>query len=239
MEDPQSYLVEPSEPDASISHGFVNPIDFFNYVSPTAWANELINTFLHVDLLGWCMDCIAGDWEALWKFGDAVGNLAQAMQALGMNIQEAELRVDQSWHGNAADSAFNYFSNLAAATSGQQFAMQNAEEGYHKAATAAWQLANQLGNIVQAIVDELIIAGIAGAAGTVTAETGVGAVVGYGLAAIQVTRALKLLNKASMIINNAGTVVIGGFAGVLEAGAQANHLSDVPLPAAAFSAPGA
>jgi hypothetical protein len=92
---------------------------------------------------------------------------------------------------------------------------------------------------VQAIVDDLIIAAIAGAAGTVTAESGVGAVVGYGIAAIQVAEALKLVNKASQIINTAGTVVLGGFAGVLEAGAQANHLSDVPLPSAAFAAPAA
>ncbi len=192
-----------------------------------------------MDLLGWITECIAGDWEALWKFGDAVGNLARAMQAIGVNIQEAELRVDRSWHGNAADSAFNYFSTLAAATSGQQEAMWNAEDGYHKAATAAWQLANQLGNIVQAVTDELIIASIAAAAGTVTAESGVGAVVGYGIVAIQVTRALKLVNQASQIINTAGTVVLGGFGGVVEAAAQSNHLSGVPLPAAAFTAPGA
>lgn len=239
MEDPQSYLVEPGEPETSVSQGFANPLDLFNYISPTAWANELINEFLHIDLLGWCTECLAGDWQALWKFGDAVGNLAKAMQAIGMNIQAAELRVDQSWHGNAADSAFNYFSGLAAATSGQQLAMWNAEEGYHKAAAGAWQLANQLGNIVQAVLDALIIAAIASAAGTVTAESGIGAVVGYGLAAIQVARALELANRASQIINTAGTVVLGGFGFVMEAAAQSNHLSDVPLPAAGFTAPGA
>jgi hypothetical protein len=64
-------------------------------------------------------------------------------------------------------------------------------------------------------------------------------VVGYGIVAIQVARALKLVNKASQIINTAGTVVLGGFGGVMEAAAQSNHLSDVPLPAATFSVPGA
>ena len=37
MDDPTALLVAPGEPDASVSNGFANPLDLFNYVSPSAW----------------------------------------------------------------------------------------------------------------------------------------------------------------------------------------------------------
>ena len=37
MDDPTDFLKEPGEPDASVSNGFANPLDLFNYVSPSAW----------------------------------------------------------------------------------------------------------------------------------------------------------------------------------------------------------
>jgi hypothetical protein len=39
---------------------------------------------------------LAGDWEAIWKFGDAMGNLARFMQELGIEIQQGMLTLDQS-----------------------------------------------------------------------------------------------------------------------------------------------
>ena len=98
------------------------------------------------------------------------------------------------WLGSGLDrSEARYFSNLAAATSGQQLALRDIGENYHNAALGAWQLSNQLGNILQALADKAIIAGIAAAAGTVTAETGVGAVLGYGVAALVVVDMLRLI----------------------------------------------
>lgn len=75
----------------------------------------------------------------------------------------------------------------------------------------AWQLANQLGNILQALVDKAILFGISVALGTATAETGVGALVGYGIAGYQALEILELANKASTIINTAGSVIAGLF----------------------------
>jgi hypothetical protein len=133
-----------------------------------------------------------------------------------------------------------YFSGLAAAISGQQTPLLNSEKSYHLAATGAWQLASQLGNLIQAAADEAIIAGISMAASTAMASTGVGViggVAGYGASVLIVARILDKINKISKIINTAGTVIAGAFGVVIDSSAQVGHISDVPLPAAGFSLP--
>jgi hypothetical protein len=239
VDDPTRFLKQPGEPDDSITNGFANPLDLFNYVSPSAWINEAIENLTGVNVFNWITDWVGGDWEAIWKFGDAMGNLAQCMQQIGMNIQRAFLDLDRSWDGNASDAAYQYFSSLATTTSGQQAALIKICDDYHKAATGAWQLSNQLGNILQALADKAIIAGIAAAAGTATIETGVGAVVGYGVAAWQVIEMMNLINKASTIMNTAGTVILGIFGTGMNLGYQGGQLAATPLPAVAYSHPGA
>lgn len=80
-------------------------------------------------------DWLYGDWAAIWKFGDALNNLAECLQQLGINIQHRVLDLDPAWDGNASDAAYQYFSNLAAAVSGQQIALRDIGEKYHKAVT--------------------------------------------------------------------------------------------------------
>ena len=238
MTAPSRFLVDPGEPDESITNGFVNPLDIFNYISPSAWVNDIIEKCTGVDIFGYATDAFTGEWAALYKFGDALGALAQYMQDLGIQIQAGMLKLDGTWDGNANDAAFNYFSNLAAATSGQQTALYEAAKGYHQAAKGAWQLSNQLGNLLQAIADKAIIIAISTAVGTATAETGVGAVVGYGVAAWQVIELLDLVNKASQIINTAGTVILAAFGGGMDVAGQGGDLSGVPLPSAPYAPPG-
>jgi hypothetical protein len=239
VDDPTDFLKEPGEPEASVSNGFANPLDLFNYVSPSAWINAAIESLTGVDVFGWMTDWVSGDWAAMWKFGDAMANLAECVQQIGINIQQGMLELDNSWDGNASDAAFTYFSDLAAATSGQQFALRDRQEAYDKAAVGAWELSSQLGNILQALADKAILAGISAAAGTALAETGVGAVVGYGVAALIVVDMLKLINRASTIINTAGTVILGLFGGGMDLAYQGGDLSAVPLPKVAYTAPGA
>lgn len=235
MTEATHYLVAPAEPDDSVTNGFVNPVDLFNYLSPSAWVNDIIAKTTGVDIFGYATDTFTGEWDALYKFGDALSNLAQCLQQIGMDIQRGMLNLDQTWDGNAADSAYMYFSNLAAAVSGQQAALNQAADGYHRAAKGAWELSSQLGNILQAVADKAILIGVSAAIGTATAETGVGAILGYGMAAYQVVELLELVNKASTIINTAGSVIMAAFGGGMDAFSQGIDLSAVPLPATPYA----
>jgi hypothetical protein len=148
MDDPTGYLKEPGEPDDSISNGFLNPTDLFNYLSPSAWIN------------------------------DAIASLTGA-------------------------------------------------------------LSQQLGNIIQALADKAILAGISAAAGTALAETGIGTIAGYAAAALLVKQMLDLINKASTIINTATTAILGSFGLGMDLAYRGGGRSDIKLPATAYPAPGA
>ncbi|GAA5188207.1 hypothetical protein GCM10023322_38320 [Rugosimonospora acidiphila] len=239
MDDPTALLTEPGEPDDSVSNGFANPADLFNYVSPSAWINSAIESLTGFDVFGYFTDWVGGDWAAIWKFGDAMGNLAECMQQIGINIQQGMLQLDNRWDGNADDAAFGYFSTLASAASGQQIALRDSREAYHKAAQGAWHLSNQLGNILQALADKAILAGITAAAGTVLAETGIGAVAGYAAATLIVADMVKLINSASTIINAAITVIVGIAGAGMDLGYKGGNLSAINLPNVAYVAPGA
>jgi hypothetical protein len=214
-------------------------VDLFNYVSPSAWINAGIEQATGVDVFGYFTDAVTGEWDAIWKFGEAIGHLADCLQDLGINIQQGAIDLTGEWDGNAADTAYQYFSGLAASVSGQQLDLRQIQQDYHKAALGAWQLSNQLGNILQAIADKFLIAGIAAAAGTVTAETGIGAVAGYGVAALQVVQMLELFNDASVKINTAGSVIAGIFGGGMIVGYRGGELGTVPVASGAYTAPGA
>jgi len=239
MSEATRFLVDPPEPDDSTTNGFTNPFDVFNYVSPSAWVNDLIETASGVDIFALATDALSGEWDALWKFGDAMANLAQCLQEIGIGIETGVLALDRTWDGNAGDGAYNYFTALAAATSGQQAALYASAQGYHNAARGAWQLSSQLGNMLQAIADEAILMGISAAVGTATIETGVGAVVGYGMAAYQAVKIAQLVNTASQFINTAGTVILGAFGAGMDFADQGGDLSAVPLPATSYAPPGA
>jgi hypothetical protein len=101
MSDPSAYLTAPSTPDETMTNGFVNPVDLFNYVSPSAWINAGIEQATGVDVFGYFTDAVTGEWDAIWKFGDAMGHLADCLQDLGINIQQCAIDLDVEWDGNS------------------------------------------------------------------------------------------------------------------------------------------
>jgi hypothetical protein len=146
--------------------------------------------------------------------------------------------LDDSWGGNGADSAHKYFTDLAQALSSQQNALYTAQDSYHRAARGAWELADQVGNLLQSAIDDAILLGVSAALGTATSETVVGGVVGYSLAGYQAIRLLTTVNKAAQIANTAGTVIFGLMGGSQDFFSQGGHLSDALIPSAPYTQPG-
>jgi hypothetical protein len=228
MGDPTDYLTLPAAPDEGMSNGYWSPLDFFNYLSPSAWLLAIVEELTGWDPLEQITNFLTGDWQAIAEFGEAMGNLARFMQEFGIEIQQGMQTLDESWDGNASDAAFMYFTNFATAVSSQQTPIAASEQSYHQAAKGAWLFADQLGNIAQAMADEAIIAGMLIGGSTVAASTGVGAVAaigGYAGSAIFVARLLRLVNKASQIMQTAGLVISTAFGLTADATAQVGHLS--------------
>jgi hypothetical protein len=237
MREPTDFLVQPGQPDASLTKGFANPIGILDALSISHWVNQIIKDVAGYDVIGTISNAFVGDWESFYKAGDAYGNLGQSLQALGQNVSLISSHMDQQWDGQAADAAFVYFRQLAAATIQQNVVLTQIEEKYHEAARAIWLLADMVGGLIKMMIDKAIIIGVSAAAGTALIETGVGAVAGYGIATWQAIELVKKVNDAALKIQAGGTAILGFFSFIKTLAEQGGDLSKAPLPGQPYTSP--
>ncbi|WP_422734458.1 hypothetical protein ACN26Y_06275 [Micromonospora sp. WMMD558] len=237
MIEPIDFLVEPGEPDASMTKGFVNPIGILDAISISHWVNQIIKDVAGYDVIGTITNVFVGDWQSFYKAGDAYGNLGQSLQALGQNVSLTAAQMDHQWDGQAADAAFVYLRKLATAAVEQNVVLTQIEENYHEAARAIWLLADMIGGLIKMMIDKAIIIGVSAAAGTALIETGVGAVAGYGIAAWQATELVKKVNDAALKIQAGGTAILSFFSFIKALAEQGGDLSKFPLPDRPYVSP--
>jgi hypothetical protein len=235
MQDPSVFLMPPTEPDKSWTNGFVDPAFLFNYVSPTSWINELINSVTGKDVIGTLTGSIAGDWSKIWAFGDAMTNVGRWSEQVAVNLQQKVLEVDSSWDGNANDAAVNYFTALAVEISDLRFALTEIGEAYRTAAKGAWGLATQMGNMLQALCDMAIAFGLVVAGSTATTSFGVG-FAGYGVAGLMAAEMMAVASKLFLVASTAAMAVFGTFGTAMDAAYQGGDISSVRLPVDAYPA---
>ena len=237
MREPTDFLVEPGQPDASLTKGFANPIGILDAISISHWINQIIKDVAGYDVIGTITNVFVGDWESFYKAGDAYGNLGQSLQALGQNVSLISSQLDQQWDGQAADAAFTYFRQLGTAAVEQNVVLTQIEEQYHEAGRAIWLLADMIGGLIKLMIDKAIIIGVSAAAGTALIETGVGAVAGYGIATWQAIELVKKVNDAAVKIQTGGTLILGFFSFMKTLADQGGDLSKVPLPDQPYTSP--
>jgi hypothetical protein len=237
VEDPARHLVQPPEPDPSITKGYVNPLMLLDAISPAHWVNEALTNLTGKDIIGTATAVFVGDWAAYAKFGTALQNLGDCLAAIGVNVQDGVRGVDQHWDGNASEAAYSYFTKLAIGISEMRVVLGKAAIEYEKVARFVWQLAEQVSGVIKQAIDKVILAGICAAAGTVTASTGIGALLGYGAAAWVAVDTIRLINRAELIIQTAGTVVMGAFSALVALASQGGHLTRQSLPEVAYQHP--
>ncbi len=241
MSDPTAALVAPEEPDVSSTNGFPDPGALFNWVSPTAWVNAIIESLTGFNAIGYCTEWVGGDWGAIYKFGEALINMGRCTDQLAVDLQQGMARLDSDWDGNADDAAYNYFTSLSSSVSRLRFSLTDIGEAYHKAANGAWGLANQLGNLIQSLADSAILAGVIAGGSTALMSTGVGAVAagpGYLALTLIIADMLVLANKISTIINTGMMAIFGFFGTAMDIAYQGGDLDDILLPITAYAPPG-
>lgn len=239
-EDPTAYLTGPPEPDVNVGYGWENPRMYLDALSPTYWINEVIKEITGRDVIGEAVAPVTGDWRSYARFGSALNQLGEFALALGLKVTEGTSAVDREWDGRAADAAHLYFQGLAEATAAQRPVLHDIRDQYYAATTAVWDYARGVGGLIGTICDAAIIAGIAAAAGTATFETGVGPVVGYGVAAWQTGRIVKAANDIITAYNvtyAAIDILKGNILSRINA--PDGDLGGYPLPEQAYDHPAA
>jgi hypothetical protein len=237
--EPSSRLTPPRTPD-EFSQGPL--LDIFNdasdLVSPTYWITEAYDAVFGFNPLDEVIQWFAGDWESFAKCAEVWENVGKACDDIAKNLKSGNKALDATWNGNAADAAYVYFDELAQRLIGSSETFGSLADAYKYLAHAAYSAAEGIKGVLGGIIDGLIIVGVEMAAGTLLSWTGAGALVGYGLAALEVARILNLWGDATKMFGNAQAIVNGGV-GVLEGlGASIySHLQDFPEVGATYDNP--
>ncbi|MEU4655658.1 hypothetical protein AB0G32_17225 [Streptomyces sp. NPDC023723] len=237
--EPASRLTSPKAPE-EFSQGAL--LDLFNdmsdLVSPTYWITEAYNAVFGFNPLDEVIQWFAGDWESFAKCAEVWENIGKSCDDIAKNLSSGNTALDSTWNGHAADSAYVYFDELAKKLNQSGETFDSLADTYKYLAHAAYSAAEGIKGYLGGILDGLIIVGIELAAGTLLSWTGAGALVGYGLAALEITRILKLWGDATQTIGTAQAVVNGGV-GTLEGLGAAiyGHLQNFPQVGGTYDHP--
>ncbi|NES13258.1 MULTISPECIES: hypothetical protein [Micromonospora] len=205
-----------------------NALGWMDYISPASWLNEVFDHVFGFDPIGEIQNKVSGDWEALAQMAPVVDNIGAALHDLAYNLQSGTITLHPLWQGIAGEGAFRYFTTTANAVADLHAPLGSVSKAYLDMADAVWSAGEALGGVVKSLIDAAIIAGVAAAAGTITSETGIGAVVGYGLAAAEVANMFRLWGEATKLCQQIAAAVLV-FRAILTR--ELSDLDAVALPA--------
>lgn len=242
VSEPVDLLKKPSDEPEEFSQGTI--IDIFNDVSdllsPVWYVTEAIDLVFGFNPLEEVLDWFSGDWESFVRCAEVWSNLGKATEAMAANIKAGNAELDASWNGNAGDSAYVYFDELAKKLDAQKASYDKLHEAYTQMAHSVYLTAEAINGFVGGILDGLIIVGLDLAAGTLTSWTGVGAAVGYGLAALEILNILREWGMATKAFVAAQQIVQAGV-GTIEGLATdlADAFKSFPVPNGSYEHPNA
>ncbi|GGC73896.1 hypothetical protein IEU95_15790 [Hoyosella rhizosphaerae] len=210
-------------------------LGFTQYGSPAYWVNEVLIAALNVDPMGEVSRWLIGDFEAFQRVGTALMNVAEFNTAYEQSMTRGAQLLTETWTGEAASGANNYFTTLAHAIGDQSDSLRDMGRAFHDFSSSAYQFAQTIGSMMNWLIDQAITLAINASAAAALSWTGPGAVALVGAAALQVT---LMLNTWSNIIStfddavNMARLIVG----VLEGASAAVNRSNLPpLPAAAYN----
>lgn len=228
--EPVAHLTAPGTPEE-----FHSPLELLNQagdlISPTYWVSEILDAALGFNPMDKAKEYFAGDWEAYAKCAEVWENLGKLCADIGRNVAAGNHSLHSTWDGNTADAAFVYFKTLVERCDGLQADLNSLSEKYGVVAHGVWSTAEAVGAILGQIGDAAATAAISAAAGALTSWTGWGAVVGYGLAGLEIVRIIDLWGDATKLVNNAQLVTNGAMAVIETLGGElSGKFNDFSLP---------
>ncbi|CCH19244.1 hypothetical protein [Micromonospora lupini] len=223
VRDVRGHLDTPGDPVKP-----ANSLGWMDYISPANWVNEVFNHVFGFDPIGRVQSQVSGDWEALATMAPVVDNIGGALHDLAYNVQSGATTLHPVWHGVAGDGAFRYFTTTANATADLHIPLSAISTAYREMADAVWSAGEAIGGVVKSLIDGAVIMGVAAAAGTVTSASGVGAIVGYGVAAAEVANMFRLWGEATKLCQQIAAAVLA-FRAILTR--ELSGLDTVALPA--------
>lgn len=236
-DDPTRHLT-PAMHDAEIpENGFYDWTSVLDYFSPSFWLFEVVKELTLVDVLEELLAPVSGHWEQVSEYGDALNKLSLCLSGTCQNLNEATNALRPEWKGNAADAAFRYFDSAAASLDGYAKVLAALQAEYKDVARQMWTNCEAVKAIAEQVLDDALFAAIAVAAGTVTAQTGAGPLIGYGLAALKIAGMLERIHEGTKVVR-VGKALIDGLTSTSEVlSKQMQDIRQVPPIKAAYDHP--
>ncbi|MEO3748960.1 hypothetical protein [Plantactinospora sp. B5E13] len=207
---PRSLFSDVAEPGQQLgAPNYASGIEEFqinllsDLVSPSAWARQVSTWLFGVDPFEGWGKLVAGDWESYTYCGAAWRAVGDAMLDVSRNLTTGAADVSEVWRGNAAEAEQEFQLVLGGAAMTAHGVLDRYADLYAQVSEAAKNLFAALTNLLGKLLDALIMVCVAGAVGTATIKTGIGAVAGYGAAAYYAWQAYDLYKEISTVYGNA------------------------------------
>ncbi|RJQ77595.1 hypothetical protein D5S17_14270 [Pseudonocardiaceae bacterium YIM PH 21723] len=234
--DPMKELIDPVAEDP-IPDLVDNIMSFADNFSISHWVLEFVGLFCDGNPAEQAGEWVSGDWNGLARCSDGLKHLKKFNHALNEQVQAIKTNFGTTWQGNAADAAAAYFAKLEVPLQNHATTLDSLASQYHKGAYEMWGFAKAIGSLLESLLDWVIDGAIALAAGAITSETGIGAVIGGGLAAFAAWKAAQLWLKALDMWGKTNMVVNGVVSTVAGATDSLRSPQKLALPAGAYDNP--
>lgn len=236
-DDPTRHLTPATHVEEIPENGFYDWTSVLDYFSPSCWLFEVVKDLTHVDVMEELLAPVSGHWEQVSEYGDALNKLSLCLAGTSLNLQEATNALRPEWKGNAADAAFRYFDSAAASIDGYAKVLAALQVQYQEVAKQMWINCEAAKAIAEQILDDALFAAIAITAGTVTAQTGAGPLIGYGLAALKIANMLGKIHEGTKVVR-VGKALVDGLTSTSEVlSMQMQDIRQVPPINAAYDHP--
>jgi hypothetical protein len=234
---PAGRLAEPGKPE-----DFQNPIqilnDLTNLLSPGWWIAQILKETIGVNPVEELAKVVTGDWEAIAKCASTFNSLSFFCEDVAYDLRINLGALLETWHGNAANGAFQYFGALGTTIDGHQQALGGLRDRYLEAAKGVWEMAETAGDLIQGIFDWAFWAAVEVAAGGVLVETGVGPAVLWSLAALQCAAIVRDWKAVTDLIMKAQNLVRGIHGEILNLIGSNGAFKAHPVPSDGYHNPG-
>ncbi|MEU6576990.1 hypothetical protein [Streptomyces sp. NPDC046805] len=237
--EPVHNLKAPQTPD-EFSKGIIGDSvsTVSDFLSPSEWVLGTIEFVFGFNPLEEAISWFTGDWESYVKCGEMWANTGALTKDIAANLQSGNRELDATWDGNAADAAYVYFDELAKKIGSLDADLKELQGYYKDVGLAVARGADLVKGLLEQLADEAIIAEAELAAGTLLAETGVGAVMGYAAAALEIAEMIKTWGRITEAYSAAQQAVdVATTAGGLVVGRLGIALKSFPEPGKSYDNP--
>jgi uncharacterized protein YukE len=222
----------------------LNPVSklggsLLDFGSPTGIVAEGLKFAGIVDIFDKPVQWLGGDWEGYLKASEAWGNLGSFCEGVAENIQWGNRTLDESWHGNAAETAWRYFHEIGEKLRKAAESFKSLKEHYAQIGRTVYAAAELVKGIIVTGCDyavQIILFNIAAAAALASVYGSAAAPALEALAMQRVLAALAKYTELLMVLEKVATGVhaITGTLLATSAGLF-SQVKDFPRPGSGYN----